>query len=177
MKVTQSGMNKRHCGELHALGEGAHDQRRRDCGERHLEADVDELVDGHADREGRGLRVCRDALQEDLVESADECGAAREGETVAVDHPDQDHDADAVEHVHQHREHVLGAHQAAVEQRKARDRHQQDEHAGGHHPGVVALVETWGAAVRRARLPALPRTRSRTRTCRARCRGEPRARE
>jgi hypothetical protein len=63
---------QRHRREFHALGEGAHDQRRGDRRERHLEADVDELVDGHADREGCGLRVGGHAFEEDLVEAADE---------------------------------------------------------------------------------------------------------
>ena len=45
-----------------------------------------------------------------------------------------------VEHLHQHRQHVLGAHQAAVEQGKAGDRHQQHQHGRRQHPGDVALV-------------------------------------
>jgi hypothetical protein len=59
-------MNKRDRGELHALRKGADDQGWRDRRERHLEADVDQLVDRDADREGRGLRVGGDALEEDL---------------------------------------------------------------------------------------------------------------
>ena len=37
--------------------------------------------------------------------------------------------AEGDEHLHQHRERVLGAHHAAVEQRQPRDRHQDDERA------------------------------------------------
>src|SRR5882757_4409484 len=59
----------RHRRELHAFGEGADDEGRRDCGEGHLEADVDVFADRHPDREGRRLRVGRDTLQEQLVEA------------------------------------------------------------------------------------------------------------
>ena len=133
---------QRHGGELHALHQRADDQRGRDRREGHLEADVDQLGNVGADREGRGLRVRRHAGQERLGEAADERRrAAREGEAVADDGPQDGHDADRVEHPHQHREHVLGAHQAAVEQREARNGHQQHEHRGRQHPGGVALVD------------------------------------
>ena len=85
----------------------------------------------------------RHAHQEGLGEAADEVGAAGEGEAVAVERPDHGDDADGVEHLHQHREHVLGADQAAIEQRKARDGHQQHQHRRCQHPGVVALVDGW----------------------------------
>ena len=82
-----------------------------------------------------------DAGKEGLGEAADKGRAAGEGEAVAVDHPDDADDADGVEDMHQHRQHVLGAHEAAIEQGEAGDRHQQHENGRGHHPGVVALVD------------------------------------
>ena len=115
----------------------------RDGRERHLEADVHVFRDHHAVGERLGVRVRRDAGEERLGEAADEGveGAAfREGQAVAVDHPQDDDDALDEEHLHQHRQHVLGAHEAAVEERQARDRHQQDECRGRHHPGGIALV-------------------------------------
>jgi hypothetical protein len=42
--------------------------------------------------------------------------------------------------LHQHRQHVLGAHQAAVEQRQTGQDHEQDEDGRHQHPGDVALV-------------------------------------
>ena len=111
---------QRHRRELHALGEGADDERRGDRREGHLEADIDELGDIGVDAEGRRLGVRRHAHQEGLREAADEVGAAGEGEAVAVKRPEHGDDADGVEHLHQDREHVLGTDQAAIEQRKAR---------------------------------------------------------
>jgi hypothetical protein len=58
--------------------------------------------------------------QEHLGEAADERVPFGEGEAVAVDHPDHRHDADDREHLREHRQHVLGADEAAVEQRQAR---------------------------------------------------------
>src|SRR5258705_134948 len=48
-------------------------------------------------------------------EAADEVRAAGEGEAVTVQRPEDDDDAHGVEHLHQHREHVLGTDQATVE--------------------------------------------------------------
>ena len=130
-------------GKLHALGEGADDQRRRDRGKRHLEPDVGVL--GHIDAVGerRRLRARRHAAQERLRQPADpvvELAAVGEREAVAVEHPDHAHEADDGEHLHQHADGVLGAHEAAVEQRQARDGHQQDQHGRQHQEAGVALV-------------------------------------
>ena len=43
--------------ELHPLGEAADGQRRGDRGEGHLEADEDQLIEAHANREGRSRRL------------------------------------------------------------------------------------------------------------------------
>ena len=43
--------------------------------------------------------------------------------------------------MHERREHVLRAHQAAVEEGEAGDRHHQHERGAGEHPGGVAGVE------------------------------------
>ena len=69
------------------------------------------------------------------------------------------------------RQHVLGARQAAVEQRQARQDHHQHEHGGGHHPGGVALVRRSAAAAAAAapaaRHPAPRRAARRRATHRA----------
>ena len=153
---------QRHRGELHALRERADDQRRRDRRERHLEADVDDLGERDADREGGRRRLAGDAFEEQLVEAADDRRAAGEGEAVAVDHPDQHHDADRVEDMGEHRQRVLRTNKAGIEQREARDRHQQDEDGRRHHPGSVTLVEIgWRRGRRRAASSARPGTVSR----------------
>jgi hypothetical protein len=101
---------------------------------------IGQFGDDHALAEGGADRVDGDPLEEDLVEHAKEATAFGEGHRVAVDHPEHADQREGHEDLHQHREHVLGAHQAAVEQRQARDRHQDDQRGAGHHPGVVALV-------------------------------------
>ena len=83
------------------------------------------------------------AGEEDLGEAADvavQRAAVGEGEAVAVEHPDHHHEAGDGEDLHQHREHVLGADEAAVEQRQAGDGHQQHERGGDEHPGGVAGI-------------------------------------
>ena len=129
--------------ELHPFGEGADDESGGDRREGHLEADIDQLRDIGIDAECRRLGIRRHAHQEGLGEAADEVGAAGEGEAVAVKRPEDGDHADGVEHLHQHREHVLGTDEAAIEQRKAGDRHQQHQHRRRQHPGVVALVDGW----------------------------------
>ena len=67
--------------ELHALGHRPDDQRRRDAGKRHLEADVDVLGDDDALGEGLDVRFRRDAGQEGLAEAA-EVGCCRSSPSV-----------------------------------------------------------------------------------------------
>ena len=72
MKVTHRIAEQHQRRELHPLGEGADDQRRRDHREGHLEADVDVFGNDDAVREGRRDRRRVDAAQEGLREAADE---------------------------------------------------------------------------------------------------------
>ena len=97
-------------------------------------------------REGSDLRGGRDACQEELREAADEGvhrgrRVAGEGQRIAVDDPQDADDAEDDHHLHQDREDVLGADEAAVEQREARNGHQHDEAGGDEHPGGVSLVD------------------------------------
>ena len=63
-----------------------------------------------------------------------------ERDRIAVETPDDADERHDGEDLRQHRQYVLGAHEAAVEQREAGDRHHQDERAGDEHPGGVAFV-------------------------------------
>ena len=85
-----------------------------------------------------------------LVEAADEAvpvdhaglhALGAEGQAVAVGDPQHADQRDDREALHQHAEHVLGPHQAAVEQRQAGQAHHQHQQAGGQHPGGVAAVD------------------------------------
>ena len=81
--------------------------------------------------------------QECLIESANEglCGTAvGERERVADGQPQQRHDAGDGETLHQDGEHVLGAHQAGVEQREARQGHEQNQGGCGDDPGRITRV-------------------------------------
>ena len=77
---------------------------------------------------------------------------AAEGQRVAVDGPDHAHQAHQEDALHHHAQHVLLAHQPAVEQGQSGAGHHQHQRRGGQHPGVVALVHRAGG--RRGRLGA-----------------------
>ena len=81
-------------------------------------------------------------LQADVVEVADQAAVAdvAEREAVTDKHPQHRDDAHREEVLHQHREHVLGADHAAVEQRKA-GCHEEDERGRGEHPRGIAGIE------------------------------------
>jgi hypothetical protein len=68
-----------------------------------------------------------------------------EYDAVAVEHPEHGDQAGNGEALHQHAEHVLGAHHAGVEQRQARNGHQQHQSGRDNHPGGITGVERgWG---------------------------------
>ena len=124
----------RHGAELHALGEGAGDERRGDDGEHELVDHVGLLGDG-----GGVVGIGRepDAAQEDVLEAADEAVAVAEGQRVADDGPENGDQAHHGEALHHGAEDVLAANQAAVEERQAGAGHQQHQRGGDQHPGVV----------------------------------------
>ena len=113
-----------HRRELHAIGEGAGDQRGRDDRERHLERHVDRL--GNREPEVRhadlpGVLLEQHAVEEQSVEAADERAAGHERQAVTGDHPEHCDQAGDREALHHRRQHVLLAHHAAVEEREARE--------------------------------------------------------
>jgi hypothetical protein len=124
-----------HGAELHALGKGAGDQRRGDDGEHQLVDHQGLLGNG-----GGVVEVGReaDALEEEVLEAADEPVAVAEGQRVADDGPENGDQAHHGEALHHGAEDVLLAHQAAVEERQSGAGHQQDQGGGGQHPGVIA---------------------------------------
>ena len=133
-----------HRREAHAFGEGADDQRRGDDGEGHLEGDE------HAFREGADHAFLGEVPEESVLEAPDEGGQVHraglhaggvEGQAVAEDHPGHRNQAGDGKTLHQHRQDVLRAHHAAVEQGQAGDDHEQHQGRGGEHPGGVARVD------------------------------------
>ena len=70
--------------------------------------------------------------------------AGGEGQAVAVDNPQNRAQAEDDEDLHQHRQHVLRADHAAVEERQP-GRHEQDERRRNEHPRGVTGIH--GAAI------------------------------
>ncbi|MNI63954.1 hypothetical protein D3C73_1193680 [compost metagenome] len=142
-----------HCRELHAFGEGTHDQRRGDDGEGHLEGNEDRF------REQCGSRrqaVRRYAAEERLGEAADEGIEVEhalfhtggiEGHAVTVNDPENAHQAGDGKALHHHREYVLRTHHTTVVQGQARDGHEQHQRRGSQHPGGVTGVQYWGGSL------------------------------
>ena len=123
------------------------DQRRGDDREGHLEHHVDRFRDRLRRDRSIERRARHAACQQERGCRSPMYGAAGgEGEAVADDHPQHGDEAGDREALHDRGEHVLLAHHAAVEQREARDRHQQDERRRCQHPGRVAAVDSWEPA-------------------------------
>ena len=135
---------QQHRAEVHALGKGADDQRRGDDREGHLEHEKDGL--GHRRAGADGARP--DIGEQCQVQAADpwlRLAAVAEGQAVAEDQPQHRHERSDDHAVAQHRQHVLGAHQTAIEQREAGQRHEQHQGRGGEQPRRVGAV---GAGLR-----------------------------
>ncbi len=103
--------------------------------ERRLEAGEHDLVhrrrlaERRAERERAGGRI-EQALHEEPVGAADEGVTGGEGERITVDAPEHREQREAHEHLHQDRQHVLRADQAAVEQSEAGHGHEQHQRGG-----------------------------------------------
>jgi hypothetical protein len=117
----------------------AQHKRGGDRGEGHLEADEDVFAD-HLIGEGRRGRIRRDPCQEELAPADVLVAFGAESEAIAPHHPHQHGQRSGRADLRHGGQHVLGTGQAAVEQRQARQDHEQDEDGGRHHPGVVAGI-------------------------------------
>mmetsp|Transcript_17710 Transcript_17710/g.48905 ORF Transcript_17710/g.48905 Transcript_17710/m.48905 type:complete len:306 (-) Transcript_17710:105-1022(-) len=112
-----------HGQELGALGPRANDQRWRDDGEGALENEEGRQRDASADV----VPVAEQGRNESVLEVSYQWAGAAEGQGVADGEPDQRAGAHDAEALHHHREHVLRLHKAAVEERQAREEHQEDQ--------------------------------------------------
>ena len=130
-----------------ALGKGAGDERRRDRRKHHLEGGEEHERDRRrVDR----ARLETDAVEHREVEAADQPKAIDvrpEREREADDDPDDADDGQPEEAVHDRRQDVLPAYEAAIEERKARQ-HDHDQGRRHEQPGGISGVHT---------LPVLPR--------------------
>ena len=115
-----------HEAELHALGVSTEDQRRGDNREGQAEGSTGEV----------SLRRCP---EQQLAEVRSEQGVTIRGRQGVTGYHPGDGDNTGDRHaLHEHGEVVFGADQTAVEQRKAGDRHKQDERRCGQEPGAHA---------------------------------------
>ena len=125
------------CTELHALGEGANDQRRGNDGERSLKHREEQRGDGFPFPGGQ-----TDPGKPHVVEPSDQTPVVgAEGQSVADQDPHQREYAHAGQALHQDAQHVGPADQAAVEERQSRSRHHDDESCRDQHPGRIARIE------------------------------------
>src|SRR3546814_11463171 len=69
--------------------------------------------------------------------SSDVCSS--DLEAVAPSDPDENRDRRDAEHLAQHRQHVLGPDEAAIEEGETRQDHGEHQDRRGEHPGGVAL--------------------------------------
>ena len=131
-----------HRREPDAFGKGTDDQSRGDAGKGHLEGDINQLGDHHTIGEGGDNRIRRNALQEQLVETADKIAdrIAGKGQRIPVNHPNQGDQSHNRENLAQNRQHVFGADKTAVKQSKTRNGHQQNQNGRNQHPGRVAFI-------------------------------------
>jgi hypothetical protein len=119
-------------GKAHALDDGAGDERRRDDAEGALVAHEQQMRD-------RALRLETDTMEECHRGVAEEVAAFRERERVA-DHRPQDADEPERDETHHHRvQGVLGAHEAAIEERQGRC-HQQHQRCRDQHPTRICCI-------------------------------------
>ena len=82
-----------------------------------------------------------EAREKGLAEPADERARSVEREAVAVGDPQQRDERRNREALHQHRERILDADHPGVQERKARQGHEEYERGRNHHPGGVAAVD------------------------------------
>jgi hypothetical protein len=129
------GEEQAHGAEFHALGEGSGDEGRRDDGEHELVDHVGLRRDGCA---VVGIGSEPDVMHKCVMESANEAVAGSKGEAVADQSPEHGDDAHHGKALHHGGEHIFAANQAAVEERKSRAGHHQDQGGAGEHPGVIA---------------------------------------
>ena len=98
------------------------------------------------------------------VEVTKEGVAGTEGQRVTVNHPQHADQRERHGNLRQHGENVFAADQAAVEQRNARDRHEQHQRGADHHKGVIGFVCHGRSSQRQARQQC-QRTQTRFKCC------------
>ena len=137
---------RQHRPEAHALGKSTDDQGWRNDGKGHLEQPV------QAFRQGAFQRLPGNPGKEHMVQATDpgiHAAAIGKRQGITADQPHQRHRAGNGETLHQNGQNVLGAHQAAVEQAQARQRHEQHQRGGGENPGTVTGIQAIGQRQRR----------------------------
>jgi hypothetical protein len=125
---------QQHRAELHALGERAGNQARRDD-RKH------QLIDHESLRRDR-CRIVRvgsrtHSAQEEVMESAYKARARTERQAVAHQSPQHGDNGHHGKALHHGGEHVLLANESAIEKGQSGTRHHENQSGTREHPGVV----------------------------------------
>ena len=135
----ESGKDQ-HGGKVHTLDERAHDQRRSDDRESHLEHEEQGFRNGLTVQR----RAC-DACHHAFCKAAQIAAFARpERDGIAAHEPDQADQAGNGKAVHEHRQQILCLHETAIEEGQPRKGHEQDQRRRGEDPGRVPCVGMGG---------------------------------
>src|SRR5690606_30453757 len=102
----------------------------------HLEGD--EYIFGNGAAFGCGGNTRKESLAEAAPVGA---GATTEGEGITPENPNDYNGRCDYRALHEQRKHILGTYQAAIEQGKARQDHEEHENGGNHHPCRITAVE------------------------------------
>ena len=121
--------------KLHPLGKGSNDQCAGDTGKRGLKRGKNDFWNDNtfAERGSIGKRarcVVPNAPHEQPIKAAKKGVAFCKSDAVAVQHPQHNDHGKRHHDLHQNRQHVLAAHQAAIKQRQAGNRHHEDQQRG-----------------------------------------------
>ena len=138
------GGEQQHRRKAHALDESADDQRGSDDGECDLERRE------HGLRNGVPQRALADADVEGSVQSPDEAETVAIRQAVADDDPQDGYEARNRETLQHQGHHGARSNHAAIEERQARDRHEQHQHRRCRHPGGVAAAKRLAECIHRA---------------------------
>ena len=145
--------------ETNALGERAHNQPDGNAGERALERHVNILI------EAAHQRGQFNVFQHHPVEVTKERVTRAERQRVTVNHPKHADQCKRHGNLRQHGENVFATDQTAVEQRNARNGHEQHQRGADHHKGVIGFVgHRRGSSQRQARQQR-QRTQTRFKCC------------
>ena len=129
------GAEEHHRREVHPLHESADNQPGSDDRDGHVDHDE------HDSRNAAFHAVSGNNLREKDTQVTDPGIVTFKSEALDADDPEKRSQAGQFETVHQHREQVLCAHEATVEQGEPRKGHQKNQDGANDHQGGIARID------------------------------------